>query len=416
MSERVIAVAAEFQSHRRTSDLQGALEELAELCRSAGLQVVKTLPVRQKAPSSTYYLGKGKAWEIRKMAEEFAVGVVCFESDLSASQQRNLEEVIQKKTIDRTQLILEIFARAAKSTEGKLQVELAQLKYLLPRLTGEGIFLSRLGGGIGTRGPGEQKLEMDRRLIRERLGRLGRELLLLGKRRGANLKRKKEKDWPIIALVGYTNAGKSSLFNALTHSSAPVKEKMFSTLDTATRLLLLPGNQKALLVDTVGFVRDLPHHLIESFKATLEEAVQADILLHVADADRRDLESANETVKKVLSDLDVEARKTVMVYNKMDLVPQSFKDSRTSSGDAEGAFVSAKTGEGIPALLNLLSAYLSKSQNVRQFFIPKEKLGLAHYLYESGHVLKRQDESKGSTFLVKISPKLETFFLSKIKL
>ena len=269
MKERAILVTVDFDSVRRDYEIQDLSEELEELSESAGLVIIQNLIFKQKHPNAALLIGRGKTAELALSVKKEKADVVVFESNLSSTQQRNLEEMIQAKTIDRTQLILELFARRARSVEGKLQVELAQMKYLLPRLTGKGIALSRLGGGVGTRGPGEQKLEMDRRRIRERIAQLSRELGRVERRRLSNIQKKKEKDLPLVTLIGYTNAGKSSLFNALTKTSALVKEQLFSTLDTTTRFLSLPGNQKALLADTVGFIRELPHHLIESFKATL---------------------------------------------------------------------------------------------------------------------------------------------------
>ena len=306
MKERAILVAIDFASMRRQSSAADAAKELEALANSAGLWVVDNLIYKEKTPNAALLIGRGKTEALRDLAQKSNADVIVFESNLSSTQQRNIEELVAAKTIDRTQLILDIFALRARSTEGKLQVELAQLKYLLPRLSGKGIYLSRLGGGIGTRGPGEQKLEIDKRRIRERIVRLERELESLQKRRLAGIEKKKQKDWPLVALVGYTHAGKSTLFNVLTQSSVAVRNKLFSTLDTTTRGVDLEGNQKALLVDTVGFVRDLPHHLIESFKATLEEAVHADLLLHVIDVSRTDWEFLQKAVENVLKDLRID--------------------------------------------------------------------------------------------------------------
>ena len=258
MKERAILIT--FKDHRSASETTDLAAELEELSGASGLLVLKNLTVKIGRPNAAILIGRGKAEELQALAQKEKANVLVFDSDLSATQQRNLEELLKVKTIDRTQLILDIFAQRARSTEGKLQVELAQLKYLLPRLSGEGVYLSRLGGGVGTRGPGEQKLEMDRRRLRERIVRLSRELTELQKRRVLAIKRKKEKEIPMISVVGYTNAGKSTLFNRLTEAGVLVKNQLFSTLDTTTRLLILPGNQQALLVDTVGFIRRLPHH------------------------------------------------------------------------------------------------------------------------------------------------------------
>ncbi len=389
---------------------------MEELVTSAGLLVIQRLTFRQKAPNATFLLGKGKVEQLAKMASEDKADVMIFESNLSSTQQRNLEEAIQAKTIDRTQLILDIFALRAKSTEGKLQVELAQLKYLLPRLSGKGIYLSRLGGGIGTRGPGEQKLEVDRRKIRERIARLSRELVSLDRRRLTAIEKKKEKEFPLIALVGYTNAGKSSLFNALTGASVLVRAKLFSTLDTTTRLLVLPGNRKTLLVDTVGFLRELPHHLIEAFKATLEEVVHADLLLHVMDVTRPDLAILENAVKRVFEELGIEGKKVILVLNKVDLLKNSDREKIMEfDRQEEWCAVSAKTGEGLETLKKKIAECLASSRAETQLFIPREFLGLADFLYREGEVLERKDEAGGSVFRVNLSVPAKMIFKSKLK-
>lgn len=420
MRERAVLVTIKLDTARRDSTVEEQARELEELVVSAGLFVIQRLTFRQKAPNATFLLGKGKVEQLAKMASEDKANVVIFESNLSSTQQRNLEEAIQTKTIDRTQLILDIFALRAESMEGKLQVELAQLKYLLPRLSGKGIYLSRLGGGIGTRGPGEQKLETDRRRIRERIVRLTHELGDLQKRRLASIARKKKKEFPLVALGGYTNAGKSSLFNALTAAGVLVKDKLFSTLDTTTRLLTLPGNQKALVVDTVGFLRELPHHLVESFKATLEEVVHADILLHVMDVTRADLAILENAVKKVFEELGIRGKKTILVLNKIDLLKESDREKLVecpvlSGSHEEWCAVSAKTGAGLEILKKKIAAYLASSRVETQLFIPRGFLGLADFLYREGEVLDRKDEAGGSFFRVNLSVPAKMIFKSKLK-
>jgi GTP-binding protein HflX len=416
LKERAILVTADFDSLSRPVDAGEASKELQELAKSAGLEVIQNLTVRQKSPNAALLIGKGKAETLGAAAKDQKADVFIFNGDLTSTQQRNLEETLGQKTVDRTQLILDIFAQRARSTEGKLQVELAQLKYLLPRLTGKGILLSRLGGGVGTRGPGEQKLEVDRRRIRERMARLSKALSQLQRRRFAGIERKKKKDLPLVALVGYTNAGKSTLFNALTHSAVQVKHRLFSTLDTTTRLLELAGNRRALLVDTVGFVRDLPHHLIESFKATLEEAARADLLLHVLDASRPDRGNLERAVQKVLEELGVEAKKQILVLNKADLL--SAGDVSRLFGNAsadDGVLVSSLKGSGLALLLKKIADILSFDRNVAKFFIPKERLGLLHFLYEEGEVLARRDTARGAQLTVHLSEKSERIFRSKLQ-
>ena len=413
MKERAILVT--FKEGSAAAEAADSAAELGELSGAAGLSVLQNLVFRQTRPNAAIFIGRGKAEELRLLAQEEKANVVVFDADLSPSQQRNLEEALKVKTIDRTQLILDIFAQRARSTEGKLQVELAQLKYLLPRLSGEGIYLSRLGGGVGTRGPGEQKLEMDRRRLRERIVRLSRELAGLQKRRGLAIQKKKEKDLPMIALVGYTNAGKSTLFNRLTEAGVFVKDQLFSTLDTTTRLLPLPGNQESLLVDTVGFIRRLPHHLIESFKATLEEAVHADILLHVMDASREDLAQIRQAVDEVLSDLGADKSKRYLVFNKIDVAEDDARQALSKNSAGQPVFwVSARTGEGLEGLLQALAAELSGGRQEMSYFIPKHRFGLLPFLHEQGQVLKRRDTADGCRLEVRLSPKDARRFEKKL--
>jgi GTP-binding protein HflX len=414
--ERAILVTAGFDSVRRESGLEEGAAELEELARSAGLEVARSLVFRQKRPTAPLLLGSGRAAEIRGLVEEERADVVVLGSNLSSTQQRNLEEIVRAKTIDRTQLILDLFAQRARSMEGRLQVELAQLKYLLPRLSGKGILLSRLGGGVGTRGPGEQKLEVDRRRIRERIARLARELGQIDKRRLAGIRAKKEKDLPLIALVGYTNAGKSCLFNALTRASVTVQDRLFSTLDTTTRLFQLPGNQRALLADTVGFVRDLPHHLVESFKATLEEAVHADLLLHVIDISRPGAAEMEKAVRGVLRDLGAEKKETLLIYNKADLLSdEGKKQAGRQAATGRGVVLSALTGEGLDGLFSRIVDVFKKERQERELFLPKGRLGMAGFLYKEGEVLERQDLPSGSKFRVRLSGKMAEVFQGMLK-
>ncbi len=418
MRERAILVTLDM---KKNGDAHDAQKELEELSRACGLQVMQSAIYFEREPNAPLLLGRGKVEELRILAEAEKAHVIVFDNDLSATQQRNLEAAIEVKTIDRTQLILDIFAQRAKSVEGKLQVELAQLKYRLPRLSGQGVDLSRLGGGVGTRGPGEQKLEIDRRRIREKIVRLTRELKELDHRRLTAIQKKKEKEWPMVALVGYTNAGKSSLFNRLTASGTLVKNQLFSTLDTTTRLLELPGNQKAFMADTVGFVRRLPHHLIESFKATLEEAVHADLLLHVMDASRPDIGHIQKAVQEVLVSLGVDPKKVVTIWNKADLIEDPAKSllERAQNGHVKNGvddliFVSATTGTGIEELRQFMASKLSGEWIVQTLFIPKHKLGLADTLYRQADVLDRLDEPEGSTFKVRMLPSVQKLIEKKL--
>ncbi len=420
MKERAILVTLDI--HKK-GDSHAAQIELEELSRACGLQVMQSAIYFEREPNAPFLLGRGKVDELRMLAHAEKAHVVVFDNELSATQQRNLEDAIEVKTIDRTQLILDIFAQRARSVEGKLQVELAQLKYRLPRLSGRGVDLSRLGGGVGTRGPGEQKLEADRRLIRERIVRLTRELKDLDRRRLTAIEKKKEKEWPMVTLVGYTNAGKSSLFNRLTESGALVKNQLFSTLDTTTRIMELPGNQKALLADTVGFVRRLPHHLIESFKATLEEAVHADLLLHVIDASRPDIDDVQKAVHEVLISLGVDPKKVFTVWNKSDLIGDPARSllKRAHIGYSKESednliFVSSATGMGIDGLRQFMSTKLGTEWIVQTIFIPKHRLGLADMLYRQADVLDRLDEPEGSTFTVRMLPSVQKLLEKKLSI
>ena len=416
MGEKAILATVLFDSIPRETPANDLAEELEGLCAAAGLSVAKSFIWKQPAPFASLLIGRGKAETLQETVKSGRADVVVFESSLSASQQRNLEEMLDVKTIDRTQLILDIFALRARSNEGKLQVELAQLKYLLPRLSGKGIYLSRLGGGVGTRGPGEQKLEVDRRRVRERVVKLSRELADVRKRRHSAIQRKKEKEIALIALVGYTNAGKSSLFNALTQASVFVKNQLFSTLDTTTRLVELPGNQKAFLVDTVGFVRDLPHHLIESFKATLEEAINADILLRVTDASDPKIDSLDRAVRKTLEELGADRKKSYLVLNKTDLLTGEQKETLFRKEKSHDPIpVSALTGQGLEALKQKLAEGLSGNRSLKKLFIPKHKLGLAGFLYEEAEVIGREDTADGCYLNVRISEKTENIFKQKLK-
>ena len=415
MREKAILVV--FDQDNTEKEKAAALEELKELSKAAGLQTLRHFMCPLREPNARFFIGRGKAEEIAESAKKLEARVVIFDTDLSSTQQRNLEEIIDAKTIDRTQLILDIFALRARSTEGKLQVELAQLQYLLPRLGGQGIALSRLGGGVGTRGPGEQKLEVDRRRLREKISKLGIEIERAQGRRKTAIEKKKEKDLPLVALAGYTNAGKSTLFNKLTSAGVLVKNQLFSTLDTTTRILTLPGNQKVFLADTVGFVRRLPHHLVESFKATLEEAVQADILLHVIDAHSSDVPGDMEAVNNVLNQIDVLNENVHFVFNKIDLLEKpvlSFLEMKWKGPKTH--FISALSGEGVDELLTELSRCLPRPRTEKVYFIPKTAWNLIHWLYEQGEVMERKDKPEGCEIRVKLTEKNYRWFEKKLAL
>jgi GTP-binding protein HflX len=335
--------------------------ELRELAFSAGATVIEELIVRREKIEPASYIGKGKVEEIAQACAEKNISVVIFNNDLSGTQQRNLEDAIKRKVIDRTQVILDIFARRAHSNEGKAQVELAQLMYLLPRLTGKGIHLSRLGGGIGTRGPGEKKLEVDRRRIRARIARLERELDDLMKRRAMMRKKRERFSLPTVAIIGYTNVGKSTLLNALTNSGVMVQNKLFSTLDPTVRQFILPDKKKILFIDTVGFIDNLPHHLVEAFKATLEEVVEADILLHVIDISHKKAKEQSDAVYGVLDEIGAKDKTIITALNKTDKVENPVVIEKARVYFSGAIPISAVKKEGFRELSETITQALIKN-------------------------------------------------------
>ncbi len=337
-------------------DAEDSLEELAQLAISAGATPAFRVLQERFLPNPRTLIGPGKAEEVRAICEE-GVDLVIFDDDLTGSQQRNLEATLGRKVVDRTGLILDIFAQRARSREGKLQVELAQLKYLLPRLTGHGGELSRLGGGIGTRGPGETKLEVDRRRIRRRIVKIEEELEKVRRHRALLRRHRQKRALPTAAVVGYTNAGKSSLLNALTDAALPVADKFFATLDPTLRKVSVPGGRDILLSDTVGFIRKLPHQLVEAFTATLEEVRASDFLLHVIDISHPDWQNQSQAVMAVLGELGAAAKPLINVYNKVDKLPHpeavAFLARRPRS-----VVVSARTGAGLDDLKHAMAETL----------------------------------------------------------
>lgn len=364
-AERAVLVTVQFDPRfakaSRLWNLEDEAGELRQLALSCGCQVAAEMAARRHTPVAGTFLGSGKLAEIAQIAAQNQAGMIIFNQELSPAQQRNIEEAVGAKTLDRTQLILDIFAQRARSQEGKVQVELAQLRYLLPRLSGKGVMLSRLGGGIGTRGPGEQKLETDRRRIRMRISRLNDELEKLSQRRQAMRLRRKEGAVPVIALVGYTNAGKTTLLNCLTGSIGTAKNQLFTTLDPLARRLRLPDGSTVVLTDTVGFLHHLPHSLIEAFKATLEEARDADLLLHVMDASHPLIESHAAAVRDVLAELGLQEKPVLTVLNKKDCVQDLNRLESWVALYQPAVAVSAKTGDGTAQLLSFLLTALAQS-------------------------------------------------------
>ena len=387
--EKVLLIGVSTQDE----DMEASLDELGELADTAGAVVLGRVIQNREAAHPGTYIGNGKIEEVRLLAEELgADGVIC-DDELSPAQLRGLEKELELKVMDRTLVILDIFAKHATTREGKLQVEMAQLGYRLARLSGLGKSLSRLGGGIGTRGPGEKKLETDRRLIKSRLARLNRELKQMQLHRDTARKQRLERAVPVAAVVGYTNAGKSTLLNALTGAGILAQDKLFATLDPTTRRMKLPGGQELLLTDTVGFIRKLPHHLVEAFKSTLEEARYADFILHVVDSSSPQMDAQMETVYETLQALDITGKPVITLFNKRDLtegaeLPKDLKASRTLG-------ISAATGEGLLKLQELLEDYLRESRVLVEKVYPYAQAGDIARIRRYAQILEEEYREDG---------------------
>lgn len=347
--ERAILVGVGGKRRTR-ADAESSLDELKELARTAGVEVLDASLQMRRDPDPRYFIGEGKLQELVIRSMQLMASMIVFDADLSPSQARHIAEVTSLKILDRTQLILDIFAQRAQSADGKLQVELAQLKYLYPRLVGRDDSLSRLAGGIGGRGPGETKLEIDRRRVRDRITALERRIASLSQNRTLRRKQRNERALPVLSIVGYTNAGKSTLLNALTDSEVVVEDKLFATLDPTSRRLRFPRDREVIITDTVGFIRDLPEDLVTAFRATLEELYDADLLLHVVDAADPRHEQQIRAVEAILRDLELDGKRRLLVFNKADRLPPGDADAIAHRRD--GVAVSAATRGGLPELLH----------------------------------------------------------------
>ena len=402
--EKVIVVGVD-SGRRDEISMESSMAELEELVNAAGGTVEGRLTQARDKPNVTYFIGKGKVEEIAAAAEELDVDTVVFNNELSGSQIRNLEDKIGRKVIDRTGLILDIFASRATSKEGKLQVELAQLKYRLPRLTGFRDYLSRTGGGIGTRGPGEQKLEMDKRHILEKINDIQKQIKELDKVRTVKRKQRRSNDIPIIALVGYTNAGKSTLLNSLIkldedytkEKEVFTKDMLFATLETTLRKSTLPNGQDFLITDTVGFVNKLPTNLVEAFKGTLEEVEYADLLLHVVDVTNEDLEIQVVTTMEILRDLNITDKPIITVLNKVDA---GNIDSVAYQIPDPKIFISAKTGKNLDQLLDMIQENLPQNYFKVDLLIPFSKGDLLSYLFDKTNVENQSHTEEGTKITV----------------
>ncbi len=390
-------------------------QELKRLAYACGVKAVHSLTCRRDRINPKLFIGKGKTYELGDAVLDQNADVVIFNNDLSSSQQKNLEGILGIKTIDRTQLILDIFANRAKSKEGKIQVELAQLLYLLPRLSGKGIHLSRLGGGVGTKGPGEQKLEVDRRRIRTRISKLKSDLKEITGKRKVMKARRSQFGMRTIALVGYTNSGKSTLFNALTNSSILAKDQLFSTLDPTVRKMELSDKRTVLLSDTVGFVNDLPHHLVESFKATLEEVVEADILFFVVDISDERANAQKQAVYSVLRELSVLNKHIVTVLNKIDRIEINKNVKRFSVEFDDPVFVSALNGERLDRLKAKVMAIISEKPERLELALPHEYYSISSLIREKGRVIKQEYDEKGLFISAEVPKYIKKYILKKLK-
>ena len=404
--ERAVLVGLEKEGTNKW-DLRDSLDELRELVSSAGAEVVETVTQRLDKPTAPYYIGKGKAQLIKDSFQTQQVTSVIFDNELSPAQGRNLEHLFKRKVLDRTQLILDIFAQRARSREGRLQIELAQLQYLLPRLTRMWTHLSRQSGGIGTRGPGETQLEVDRRRVQERIARLERELEGVRKVRTVQREGRRRHQWPVAAVVGYTNAGTSTLLNLLTGADVLAEDKLFATLDPTTRSFTLPNKQRMLLTDTVGFLRKLPHTLIESFKATLEEVSEADLLIHVIDIGHPRVDEHIEAVNAVLKELDAFAKQTLLVFNKVDALANGDIVEAYRNRFPRSVAISARTGEGVGTLVQALEDLLDSWRMRSRFRVPSNEQALIAEVHRVGHVLDVRYEGEIAVITAHIPPQLE---------
>ena len=407
--ERVFLVGVELKS-QSPATVQDSLAELQELASTAGGEVLGSGTQKLEAPFAATFIGTGKADEFAAHCKGQRVDTVIFDDDLSPAQSRNLETVFECKILDRTALILDIFAQRARTREGKLQVELAQLQHLLPRLTRFWGHLSRQKGGIGMRGDGETQLETDRRRVQERIEKIREELDIVRRQRQVQRAGRQRNQWPLASIVGYTNAGKSTLLNKLTGAATLAEDKLFATLDPTTRRLHLPTNQNVLLTDTVGFIRKLPHRLVEAFKATLEEVVEAELLLHVVDLSHAQAEEQILAVNLVLEEIGASGKPTLMVFNKID----RFETNGHLHGFMErfpgSVAVSAKTGDGVPELLAELGVMLRPVREFVDLAIPHEASAVIARLHAVAQVVERDYDGASARFKARVPPHLMSEF------
>ena len=404
--EKAVLIGVDLPSRDHKLPLNYSLEELERLAETAGALVVHKYSQQVRSVTPATLIGRGKVDEIYAGLQENQANLVIVDEDLTPAQQRNLENALKVRVVDRSQLILDIFAKRAHSNEGKLQVELAQLEYLLPRLTRQWTHLSRLGGGIGTRGPGETQLEVDRRRIRERIGHLKRRLTTVERTRSLQRRERNEVPFATVALVGYTNAGKSTLMNLLTRAGVFVEDKLFATLDPTIRALRLPNGDKVMIVDTVGFINKIPHSLIEAFKSTLEEVSRADLLLHLVDLANPLYEEQIQVIEKVLGEIGAGEIPTILVPNKVDLVGSVPLARLKTNGVAQVCPISALSGTGVDDLLAGVSRILDQSkERIEAQFTPAQG-GLVALLRERGRVVEEHYDGESIKVTALVTPKL----------
>jgi len=402
--EKVFLVGVELKS-RNGADVRELLAELSELAQTAGAEIAGDGIQKMETPNAATFIGKGKAEEFANFCRRHDVDTVIFDDELSPAQSRNLEKIFGCRVQDRTSLILEIFAQRARTREGKLQIELAQLQYLLPRLTRFWSHLSRQRGSTGSiGGEGESQLEADRRKISERIEKISRDLNLVRRRRETQRAGRQRSQWPLASIVGYTNAGKSTLLNALTGADVMAKDILFATLDPTTRRLKLPTNQNVLLTDTVGFIRKLPHGLVEAFKATLEEVVQADLLVHVVDISHPQAEEQIAAVNAVLEEIGAGEKSTIMVFNKLDKLNGNSALNRLQEKYPHAVGISATTGEGVSHLLAELGTQLKPKREFLELKIPHEQSAVIAKLHKVGQVIERRYHGRTAKFKARIPP------------